>query len=185
MYRGFYEEIDRETKYSLRKKPEDHGSYLKLVEFIDTYGLQDKKCLEIGSGTGLFQDLVPDYVGVDIAKSLASYYHKPFYTSDKKGNLPFRDESFDVIWALNVHEHIPNLENALREIKRVLRPSGFIFFDPAWHVRPWAAQGYAVRPYWDFGLLGKLIKFSLPFREFFLFSTLTVKSLHKKQEDQV
>lgn len=51
------------------------------------------------------------------------------------------------------------------EIKRLLKSNGVVLFVPAWQCRPWAAEGYAVRPYSDFGLKGKLIKASIPIRD--------------------
>lgn len=38
--------------------------------------------------------------------------------------LPFADESFDVVYASHVLEHIPDDAKALSEIHRILRPAG-------------------------------------------------------------
>ena len=40
---------------------------------------------------------------------------------------------------------------------------GYFLLCPAWHCRPWAANGYQVRPYSDFNLVGKIYKFMIPF----------------------
>lgn len=42
-------------------------------------------------------------------------------------------------------------------------------FNPAWQCRPWAANGYQVRPYSNFNILGKMYKVSIPIRENLLF----------------
>jgi hypothetical protein len=42
-------------------------------------------------------------------------------------------------------------------------------FNPAWQCRPWAANGYQVRPYSHFNTLEKIYKASIPFRENILF----------------
>lgn len=159
----FYNEVDRESEYAVSPYPEVHPGYKIVTEFIAKFKLNDKKCLEIGSNKGLFQDLVTDYTGVDIASSLTKYYHKNFIcvTSEK---LPFADNSFDGIWSYTVHEHIPELESSLLEIIRVLKPGGVLLFRPAWQCRSWAAGGYSVRPYSDFSVAGKLIKASIPLR---------------------
>ncbi len=134
-----------------------------LKAFIDHYDLADKTCLEIGSSGGFFQDMVADYYGTDIAECLAQHYHKPYVVS-QGDRYPFGDASFDAIWTINVFEHIPNLQQAMLEIKRLLKPGGVVLFLPAWQCRPWAADGYDVRPYKDFNWRGRLIKASIPLR---------------------
>lgn len=166
-YKKFYESIDRENIYTVGSEASSHDFYVILIKFIEKYALREKKCLEIGSSKGIFQDLVNDYTGVDVAENLAIYYHKPFVVVSD-AHLPFPDASFDALFTYAVHEHIPDLEMALEEIVRVLKPGGIILFAPAWHNRPWFAQGYAVRQYSDLAWKGKLIKFSIPFRDFFL-----------------
>jgi SAM-dependent methyltransferase len=139
----------------------------RVADFVRTYNLADKRALDIGSGTGYLQDIVQDYTGVDIQPGLASYYHKP-YVLGSVTQLPFADSSFDVAWSIYVLEHVPNPEKGLTEIRRVLRDRALLYFHPAWNVSPLASEGYSVRPYSDFGPLGKLKKASIPFRETYL-----------------
>jgi hypothetical protein len=60
---------------------------------------------------------------------------------------------------------VPQPERALSEIRRVLRSGGVLFLAPAWQCRPWAADGYPVRPYSDFGWPGKIYKALIPLRD--------------------
>ena len=173
-YKSFYEHIDRELTYSRADAPENHSYYKELNQFIQKYNLFDKKCLEIGSSKGIFQDTVSDYYGIDIAESLRKYYHKPYYLVNEDGTYPFQDNFFDAIWAFAVHEHIPNINQALFELRRVLKPGGLVLFAPAWQCRPWAAEGYAVRPYKDFNLKGKIIKALIPLRNSIIWRSLYI-----------
>jgi len=132
----------------------------KQLKLLD---LDKPKCLEIGSCKGRLQNLAEDYTGIDITEKYRNHYTKPYHvvtTSD----YPFDDDSFDVIWTFRVFEHIPDIQKAMEEIKRLLRPGGIVIFRPAWCCRPWAADGYPVRPYSDFGFLGKLNKMLIPLR---------------------
>jgi len=76
-----------------------HPFYKQLATFVDNFDLQDKKCLEIGSGTGCFQNIVKDYTGVDVAISLKKFYVKEFYVIDNDKGYEFKDNSFDFIFS--------------------------------------------------------------------------------------
>lgn len=165
--KDYYERIDRHQIYTVESCSDEHPFLFLLKRFIEKWHLRENKCLEIGSSKGLFQDLADDYTGVDIAESLRSYYHKPYIVVND-ALLPFPDKYFDGIFTYATHEHIPDLETALSEIVRVLKPGGVCLFAPAWHTRTWFSQGYAVRPYSELTVKQKLTKFSIPFRNFFL-----------------
>ena len=174
-YKSFYDERRHQTyAHDYRSmRAEDHSFYGEVTAFIDRFRLKDKRCLEIGSSGGYFQDLVDDYWGTDIAENLAQYYHKPYRVS-RGPHYPFDDEMFDAIWTIAVYEHIPELQEAMLEIPRLLKPGGVVLFAPAWQCRTWAADGCAVRPYGDFGWKGKLIKASIPIRNSVLWRSLFI-----------
>jgi len=141
--------------------------------FVRDYRLGHKRILEVGSGAGSLQDVVPNYTGLDISASAARFYRKPFVQGSAT-ELPFPDNSFDAIWTINVLEHVPRPESALYEMRRVLRPNGYLFLSPAWQCRSWAADGYAVRPYSDFGFVGRIVKASVPVRDSVLYRLLYI-----------
>ena len=173
----FYEEVYAGTTDEVDAPPSDHeyvsfgreaGEQLGIADivrrFIARHNLEQARILEVGAGSGTLQDIVSDYTGLDIAASAARYFHKPFVHGSAT-DLPFGDSEFDVIWTVWTLEHVPNPERALQEMRRVIKPGGVIFLAPSWNNNSWAAQGYRVRPYADFGLGGKLIKTSLILRE--------------------
>ncbi len=171
--KNFYDREYTREEYGKAKTPEQHPRYKKLIDFIEKYDLCSKKCLEIGCGRGIFQDLVIDYIGVDISDSVRSNMHKPFYQCSAT-ELHFKDSEFDAVWTLTVLEHVPEPEKALYEIRRVLKPDGLLLFAPAWHTRPWFAEGLPVRQCSDLDFKGKFNKALIPIRDFRLFRIIKV-----------
>ena len=135
----------------------------QIRRFATQYELSGKRVLEVGSGRGYLQDIVPDYTGLDLSPTVAGRYHKPFVAASATA-MPFADNAFDAIWTVWVLEHIPEPERALREMRRVLKPGGMLFLMVAWNCTPWAAGGFNVRPYSDFNWRGKAVKASLAIR---------------------
>ncbi|MGA9752033.1 MAG: methyltransferase domain-containing protein [Acidobacteriota bacterium] len=162
--KAFYETVDREADYACYPRAEAHPFYPLLRNFIARHGLADKSVLEVGCGKGLFQDVASGYVGADIAESLRHYFHKPYHAV-AGAHLPFPDDAFDGAFSYATHEHIPELEIALEELLRVLKPGAPCLLAPAFHSRPWFASGLAVRPYDGLSLREKLIKASIPIRD--------------------
>lgn len=161
---AFYDEVYRGSRYASFASVEQHFAGRQLRSFVAEHAAAGKRCLEVGSGRGVFQDLVEDYTGVDLSESVASCYRKPFFSASAE-SLPFPDSNYDVVWSITVLEHIPNPEQALREIRRVLRTDGLLYLQPAWNCRSWICEGIPVRPYSTLTLRQKLVKFSLPVRD--------------------
>lgn len=134
-----------------------------IEEFVETHGLRHGRALEIGAGSGLLQDAVDRYVAMDVSARASRFFHKPFVEGSATA-IPFADETFDAAWSIWVLEHISNPEQALSEIRRVMKDGSYLLLKPAWNCDSWAAEGYEVRPYSDFSLKGKLIKASIPVR---------------------
>jgi SAM-dependent methyltransferase len=144
----------------------------QVEAFVKRFRLSDQPVLEIGSGRGSLQDLAANYTGLDISPSVERFYHKKFVLGSATA-LPFADDSFEGIWSIAVFEHVPNPEQAFYEARRVTRDLGVLFLSPAWNCNSWAAEGYEVRPYSDFGLFGKIVKASIPLRSSAPFRTMT------------
>src|ERR1700742_3944717 len=99
--------------------------------------------LEIGSGTGYFslnlvqQGLIGNLTPTDISPGMVAQPARPAATLrldnvttvvTEAETLPFEDSSFDLVLGHAVLHHIPDLDRAFAEFKRVLRPGGAIVF---------------------------------------------------------
>ena len=144
-------------------------------DFVHRYGLEHARVLDVGSGTGYLQDVVADYVGLDISPAAAHFYHKPFIQASAT-EMPVPDDGFDALWSIFVLEHVPNPEQALLEMRRAVKNGGILYLAPAWNCRQWYADGYPVRPFSDLGWKGKLYKAAIPIAEYAPFKMLVVVS---------
>ena len=151
---------EAETKYvrMAREAIENERIGPKVAAFVSQYGLaENKRVLDVGAGTGYLQDHVKNYVGLDISPTARRYFHKPFVEASAT-DMPFPDNEFDAAWSIWVLEHVPKPEQALNEIRRVVKDGGLVFLKPAWACPWWFAEGYQVRPYSDFNATGKVKK---------------------------
>ena len=108
-----------------------------LGDFFDV-PLETLDLLNVGGSAGAIDDYLADYfktvVGVDIdsaaiehAKSSFSKENLSFQEADAL-DLPFEDESFDVVICSHVYEHVPDPEVMFAEIHRVTKPNGACYF---------------------------------------------------------
>ena len=85
--------------------------------------------LDLGCGIGhSFKSLKPRAtVGVDLEFSALRGQKRSTCVADMR-SLPFRDESFASVLSVQSIEHVPDPENVLLEVKRVLEPQGAAIF---------------------------------------------------------
>ena len=99
--------------------------------------------LEIGSGTGYFSlnlmqlGILERLTATDISPGMLQRLgahrggvgaRRRETVATEAEELPFEDESFDLVFGHAVLHHIPDLERAMAEFRRVLRPGGAIAF---------------------------------------------------------
>ena len=108
-----------------------------LVEKISTK-LKTERILDVGCGTGANLKMLAAYgkaEGVDISPQAVDFCHERGLDSVKLGaieQLPYENDSFELVTALDVIEHLDDDIAGLREMRRVLRRDGRILvFVPA------------------------------------------------------
>jgi ubiquinone/menaquinone biosynthesis C-methylase UbiE len=159
---------DVETMHPYAHNHAWQDTYTALRQWITECGLENKRVLEVGCGAGLLQDLVPDYIGVDLAPSSSQYMYKPFSVCSAH-QLPFPDNHFDAVWSVWVLEHIEYPELMLDEMRRVVKPGGAIFIRAAFAVDSWISQGLHKRPFRDLMFEERISKLTIPLRASALF----------------
>jgi len=130
-FRGDYEKFFRDYD-SFRYQTERH-----LPACIRALNVAGKQLLEIGLGEGSDSELLirqrARWSGVDLTaesvervRTRLMLRNLPFEEL-RQGSvlqLPFADDSFDMVFSHGVLHHVPDIEQAQREIHRVLRPGG-------------------------------------------------------------
>jgi ubiquinone/menaquinone biosynthesis C-methylase UbiE len=151
----------------------DTGQEQVRLKLVKALGGRDRArfadALEIGSGTGYFSlnlvqlGAIERLTATDISPGMLERLSA---TAEGLGLaevatvvteaevLPFEDESFDLVFGHAVLHHIPDLDRAFAEFRRVLRPGGTIAFagEPSRYGDRLAALpkrvGMAVAPAW-------------------------------------
>jgi SAM-dependent methyltransferase len=124
--RAFFERVEAHRYEKERHIPEAAG-------FDGARGL---RVLEIGCGLGTdgarFARAGALYTGIDLTDAAVSLARRNFELQDLPGefrtadaeSLDFADESFDLVYSHGVLHHTPDTARAVREVHRVLKPSG-------------------------------------------------------------
>ena len=102
--------------------------------------ITEEEILEIGFGTGInlkfYPDNVKKLIGVDANEGMLKQYRKKSHNSKVEvkllhqngESLPFPDNSIDAVVSTYTLCSIKNIDSALKEIYRVLKPGGKYYF---------------------------------------------------------
>ena len=104
----------------------------------------DGRLLDIGCAYGLFVTTASTYYesyGIDISRFAVEKsvkYCRGIISRASATNLPFQDETFEIVTVVDTLEHISNLNKCLKDIVRVLKKNGILFLqlpNPlVWHL---------------------------------------------------
>jgi 2-polyprenyl-3-methyl-5-hydroxy-6-metoxy-1,4-benzoquinol methylase len=106
-----------------------------IIRTLDRYGVQGKKCLDVGPGTGRWLQFLKSrnaaYLGaIDISeKSLERSEHicdKVQIANFETDRFDFDSDFFDILLSIEVIEHLLHPQNYISEIKRVVKHDGLI-----------------------------------------------------------
>ena len=121
--------------------------YSLLDKYLPPADGRQRNALDLGCGTGLNLDHLSRYArptGTDFSEEALAFCRERGFNSLAKADaaeLPFPDNHFDIITALDVIEHLDDDLAALTELKRVLRPGGLLVVSVPAYKALWT--------YWD------------------------------------
>lgn len=152
-YDHFADEFDeRMNKYDVNRRLD-----IVFNEFLHKVGLKNKKLLDAGCGTGLFAKEAclrgARVTALDIGANLLKKVQEKCNAKIVHGDLlklPFPDNSFDIVIAIESIEHTKNPRKAISEVIRVTKKNGyFIITTPnlLWHFAVDIAEKLNLRPY--------------------------------------
>ncbi len=140
--------------------------YQTLSDFVSPYLRSDMDVLELGCGTGqlsfLLYDKVAEYTATDFSDEMVRIGNgrvrsdELIFKVEDIMNLSFRDDSFDAVICANVLHIVPDMDRALSEIKRVLKPNGtaflpiFVYDDVSFSLPIWLMEKIGFRTYYKY-----------------------------------
>ena len=137
-----------EEGYYSQNWPEEPVRYSHLEPYLrcwldPTAVFKGKTVLDIGAGECTYTRLIADRYGPHkviacelfrqrmLPASRANAFSNLHFVAGDCFRLPVHDESCDVVWGSLVLHQLPNLEDVVAEIRRVLKPSGvYVGFEP-------------------------------------------------------
>ncbi len=122
--------------------------------------IKGKTFLDVGCGTGLFSQAAyekkANVTSLDVGPKLLKQVAKKCKSKLVVGsvtNLPFKDNSFDIVIATEIIEHTSDPKKAVAELCRVVKPKGTLIItmpNKVWKFSLFLADLLRIRPYHAF-----------------------------------
>lgn len=130
-----YYDIESKTYESVRE-----NNYHKLINEIEVsiikrYLTEGMNVLEAGCGTGLILDSIRDFpakfTGVDLSGKMLDNANKKGHSvvQGSLQELPFKSNTFDIVYSVKVLPHVKEINDAVNELVRVVKPGGKIMLE--------------------------------------------------------
>jgi len=125
--------------YDKRRQNPYHRFIDEITADISEKYVENKNVLEVGCGTGRMLEKLKEkgakLIGVDLSSNmLKPSIEKGFLVNQGSATeLPFKDNSFDTAVSYKVLAHIPDIERAVSEMARAVKPGGHLileFYNP-------------------------------------------------------
>ena len=98
--------------------------------------------VELGVGAGPDISIPGFYVGLDLAfEGLRKFIISNNGVCCDVETIPLRSQCADLIFSMDVLEHIPDPGKVVEECCRIIRKGGIIIHSDAWFRRKWVAEG--------------------------------------------
>ncbi|MCD6414115.1 MAG: class I SAM-dependent methyltransferase [Candidatus Diapherotrites archaeon] len=120
--------------YDSWMKDAQYKKYSGILPMLKRAGVQFGKMLDVGIGTGLFEDYLKgqgakfDAIGIEPDEKMKREAEKKGYkvTVGTSESLPFEDSTFDFVACIDALHLAKDKRRAITEMLRVLRPRGFL-----------------------------------------------------------
>jgi ubiquinone/menaquinone biosynthesis C-methylase UbiE len=137
-----YKEVNAElTKNLLKKLKDQHYVNLKMKNKLNSFKFLSKhiknnklKLLDIGCRDGMWFDVLKkngwsNFFGVELSETALEVCKGKGYSAVQGDahSLPVESNSYDIVSIIHTLEHCPDIPKVVSEIKRVLKPNGFVF----------------------------------------------------------
>jgi len=126
------------TDAHLRLRQEIHDKYSIPKRSFAEWALSclplqgTERILDVGCGTGLYYYKLMarwptcQYIGLDLLDGMLGKHPATYRIQGDALQLPFPDASFDVVMANHMLFHVADIDQSIREMRRVLRPNGLL-----------------------------------------------------------
>lgn len=133
------EKNPRTTDYFLEIENERYRYQAHILRLLSKIDWRNKRVLEIGTGVGTDARKIVEhggiYTGINVdagsvdmtTKALSAFSLPGEVRQCSATDMAFGNESFDIVYSFGVLHHIPEVEKAVAEIRRVLKPGGELF----------------------------------------------------------